>query len=587
VLHFADILGGYNVTKPEEVHQLLAAKVQKWWKEAVVYQIYPRSFMDSNDDGIGDLKGIKSRLDYLKELGVDVLWLCPVSDSPNDDNGYDIRDYYKIMAEFGTMSDFEELLAEIHKRNMRLVMDMVVNHTSDENRWFQESRSAKDNPYRDWYIWRDGKNGQEPNNWVSYFSGSAWEYDETTNQYYLHLFSRRQPDLNWENPKVREAIYNMMNWWLDKGVDGFRLDAINLLSKADGLPSVPGLHDEAYVWGGQFYLNGPKIHDYLQEMNERVFANRQVMTVGETGGIKPADALLFAGEKRRELNMVFQFEHMDIDASGGDKWTLGAWDLQKLRSVLSEWQIDLHGKAWNSLYWMNHDQPRSVSRFGNDGKYRAESAKMLATVLHMMQGTPYIYQGEEIGMTNVAFATIDDYRDVEILNLWNDRVVKGGQDENRIMHSIHVKARDNSRTPMQWNNLANAGFTSAGVNPWIRVNPNYKQINVEQALADTNSIFYYYKQLIQLRKNNPIMVYGKYDLLLPLHEQIYAYTRTFGDEKWLVVANFSDLQPAFRLPNEVADEFGELVIGNYTDDPLEKARQFTLRPYECRVYKLD
>jgi oligo-1,6-glucosidase len=578
------LMGGYNMSKPVEERQPLASISRDWWKEAVVYQIYPRSFMDSNGDGIGDLKGITSQLDYLKKLGVDVLWLCPVNDSPNDDNGYDIRDYYKIMAEFGTMADFEELIDEIHKRGMKLVIDIVVNHTSDENHWFLESRSAKDNPYRDWYIWRDGQDGREPNNWVSYFSGSAWEYDDVTNQYYLHLFSRRQPDLNWENPLVREEIYKMMTWWLDKGIDGFRLDAINLLSKTQGLPSVPGTHNQRFVWGGQFYINGPKIHEYLQEMNERVFANYNMMTVGETGGIKTKDALLYAGDNRHELNMVFQFEHMDIDAANGDKWTIGTWDLPKLKTILSEWQNDLYGKAWNSLYWMNHDQPRAVSRFGNDGKYRVESAKMLATVLHMMQGTPYVYQGEEIGMTNVAFDTVGDYRDVEIFNLWQDRVVKGGQDPNRILHAIHMKARDNARTPMQWNSTANAGFTSA--EPWIKVNPNYKEINAELALSDKKSVFHYYKQLIQMRKDNLIMVYGKYDLLLPDHEQIYAYTRTLGNEKWVIIANFGDSQPVFELSDEVPGAFGEFIIGNYSDNPLENPRCFTLRPYECRVYKL-
>jgi oligo-1,6-glucosidase len=562
-----------------------------WWKEAVVYQIYPRSFMDSNGDGIGDLRGIISKLDYLKLLGVDVLWLNPIYDSPNDDMGYDIRDYYSIMREFGTMEDFDELLREVHARGMKLVMDLVANHTSDEHPWFIESRSSRDNPYRDWYIWRDGKDGREPNNWRSYFSGSAWQYDEQTGQYYLHLFSRRQPDLNWENPKVREAIYEMMRFWLDKGIDGFRMDVINAIAKAEGLPDAPAKPGERYAWGGQYFLNLPKVHEYLREMNEKVLSKYDIMTVGETGGVTTEHALLFAGEDRRELNMVFQFEHMDIDATDGDKWRPRPWRLTELKAIMTRWQNDLYGKAWNSLYWTNHDQPRALSRFGNDGPYRVESAKMLATVLHMMQGTPYIYQGEEIGMTNCPFDSIEEYRDVEIHNLWRERVIEGGQDPAQVLRVIQLKGRDNARTPMQWDDSPNAGFTTG--TPWIKVNPNYREINVKQALADPNSIFHYYRRLIQLRKQHPIVVYGKYDLLLPDHEEIWAYTRTLGDERWLIVANFFDGTPVFELPPEVACAGGELVLANY---PVEDAvagssddqppHRFRLRPYECRVYRL-
>lgn len=562
-----------------------------WWKEVVVYQIYPRSFMDTNGDGIGDLRGIIARLDYLKTLGVDVLWLNPIYDSPNDDMGYDIRDYRKIMAEFGTMEDFDELLRQVHARGMKLVMDLVANHTSDEHPWFVASRSSRDNPYRDWYIWRDGKDGREPNNWLSHFSVPAWTFDERTGQYYLHLFSRRQPDLNWENPKVREAIFDIMRFWLDKGIDGFRMDVINAIAKAEGLPDAPAQPGQKYAWGGQYFLNQPKVHDYLREMHEKVLSKYDIMTVGETGGVTTEHALLFAGEDRQELNMVFQFEHMSVDATDGDKWRPKPWRLTELKAIMSRWQDELYGKAWNSLYWSNHDQPRVLSRFGNDGPYRVESAKMLATVLHMMQGTPYIYQGEEIGMTNCAFDSIEDYRDVEIHNLWQERVLKGGEDPAAILRVIHLKGRDNARTPMQWDDSPNAGFTTG--TPWIRVNPNYSEINVQQALTDPNSIFHHYRRLIQLRKQHPVVVYGKYELLLPEDEQIWAYTRTFMDERWLVVANFFDGSPVFELPPAVPCQTGELMLSNY---PVERhgdgdaeenpPHRFRLRPYECRVYRL-
>jgi oligo-1,6-glucosidase len=557
---------------------------KKWWKEVVVYQIYPRSFKDSNGDGIGDLRGIIEKLDYLKDLGVDVVWLSPIYKSPNDDNGYDISDYRAIMDEFGTMEDFDELLDGLHKRGMKLIMDLVVNHTSDEHPWFQQSRSSKDNPYRDYYYWRPGKDGREPNNWMSYFSGSAWEYDERTGEYYLHLFSKKQPDLNWTNEKVRNEVYDMMKWWLDKGIDGFRMDVINHIAKAEGFPDAPNPENKRYAWGGQYFMNLPKVHEYLREMYDRVLSKYDIMTVGETGGVTTKDALLFAGEDRKELNMVFQFEHTDLDGGLGGKWDIKPWTLADLKKIMTRWQNELYGKAWNSLYLNNHDQPRSVSRFGDDKRYRVESAKMLATFIHMQQGTPFIYQGEEIGMTNVRFPSIDDYRDVEIRNMWREKVIEGGEDPQKVMEAIYYKGRDNARTPMQWDDSPNAGFTTG--TPWIGVNPNYVEINVKQAQQDPNSILHYYKKLIRLRKQHEIMVYGKYDLILEEHDQIYAFTRTLNDEQWVVVLNFFGNETLFELPDHIQRNLGELIISNYADAPLESPRKFWLRPYEARVYRL-
>jgi len=559
------------------------AERRAFWKEAVVYQIYPRSFMDSNGDGIGDLRGILSKLDYLKELGVDVLWLSPVYKSPNDDNGYDISDYRDIMDEFGTMADWELLVEEIHRRGMKLMMDLVVNHTSDEHPWFIESRSSKDSPYRDYYIWRPGKeDGREPNNWVSFFGGSAWEYDEQTGEYYLHLFSKKQPDLNWENPAVRREVYDMMKFWLDKGVDGFRMDVINLLSKTPGLPSVG---DERYAWGGEHFMNGPRIHEFLQEMNREVLSKYEVMTVGETPGVTVEDAKLYTGEDRNELQMVFQFEHMDVDSGPGGKFDVKPWTLKDLRGILHKWQAGLEQTGWNSLYLNNHDQPRMVSRFGDDGKYRKESAKMLATLLHTLKGTPYIYQGEEIGMTNPSFPDISDYRDIETLNMYREFVHERGMPKEQVMKAIHAKSRDNARTPMQWNSSENAGFTTG--TPWIKVNPNYKEINVEEALADPDSIFHYYKKLIALRKQHDVMVYGKYDLILEDHDQIYAYTRTLGEEQWLIMLNFFGTETVFELPEHLKHSSRKLIIANYGDiDESQAIDRVELRPYEARVYQL-
>lgn len=556
---------------------------KQWWKESVVYQVYPRSFYDSNGDGIGDLRGIIEKLDYIKELGVDLIWLCPVYRSPNDDNGYDISDYYDIMDEFGTMADWKELLAEVHKRGMKLIMDLVVNHTSDEHPWFIESRSSKDNKYRDYYIWRPGKNGREPNNWESTFSGSAWEYDEKTGEYYLHLFSKKQPDLNWENPAVRNDIYQMMTWWLDQGIDGFRMDVINFISKDMRFPDAPNPEGKKYVPGGQFYVNGPRIHEFLQEMNRKVLSKYDCMTVGEMPGVTVDDAILYTAPERKELNMVFTFEHMDLDSGPGGKWDLRPLQLSRLKKVLAKWQTGLHGRGWNSLYWNNHDQPRIVSRFGDDGKYRVESAKMLATVLHMMQGTPYIYQGEEIGMTNVRFSSIDHYRDIETLNMYKVKVLEEGQDEVKVMESIYAKGRDNARTPMQWDDSPNAGFTTG--TPWIGVNPNYKEINVKQALADKNSIFYYYQKLIRLRKMYPIIVNGDFTLLDPENEETFAYIRCYNGEKLLVVSNWTGEEVLFTMPETAEFTPRELLIANYDDAAIPPGRVLVLRPWEAFVYR--
>lgn len=553
----------------------------EWWKEAVVYQIYPRSFMDSNGDGIGDLRGIISKLDYLQELGIDVIWLSPIYQSPNDDNGYDISDYYNIMDEFGTMEDFDELLKEAHKRGIKIVMDLVVNHTSDEHPWFIESRSSKDSPKRDFYIWREGKNGEPPTKWESFFSGPAWEYDEKTGEYYLHLFSKKQPDLNWENPNLRQEVYKMMKWWLDKGIDGFRMDVINMISKVYPLQEGKPKENSPYTDGSPYYLNGPRVHEFLQEMNREVLSKYNIMTVGETPGVTPEIAQLYTGKDRNELNMVFQFEHVGLGDGPQGKWNNLPWSLVDLKKILSKWQTDI-GDGWNSLYWNNHDQPRVVSRFGNDKEYRVESAKMLAACLHLMKGTPYIYQGEEIGMTNIKFNSIDDYRDIETINAYNQLVENGDWTHEQMMAAIHARGRDNARTPFQWNDRKHAGFTEG--EPWIKVNPNYIEINAEKALKDPNSVFYFYQKLIKLRKQMPIIVHGSYRLLLEDDEQIFAYMREWQNEKMLVICNFSDQQPQFVLPDDMDNEKTELLLSNYPVE--EKTKQFHLKPYEVRVYYL-
>lgn len=557
-----------------------------WWKESVVYQIYPRSFYDSNGDGIGDLRGIIQKLDYLQELGVDVVWLSPVYKSPNDDNGYDISDYQDIMDEFGTLADWEELLAGMHARGIKLVMDLVVNHTSDEHPWFQESRKSKDNPYRDFYIWRPGRDGREPNNWGSHFSGSAWQFDEATGEYYLHLFSKKQPDLNWENPRVREEIYKMMEWWLQKGVDGFRMDVINMISKTPGLPDGPVTNAERYQSGAPHFINGPRLMEFLTEMKERVLSKYDILTVGETPLVTPEDAVMITSPVSGALSMVFQFEHMGVDAEHGkeSRRSIHPWKLADMKQVMSRWQTGLQGRAWNSIYLSNHDQPRTVSRFGNDREFRVASAKLLGTFIHLQQGTPYIYQGEELGMTNVAFESIKDYRDIESLNLYQELVEERGADPAEVLRLVQVKGRDNARTPMQWDAGPQAGFTTG--TPWIKVNPNYPTINAAQALADPDSVFHYYQKLIRLRKQSAAVVYGRYDLILEDHPEIYAFTRTLDAERLLVVLNFSTATPVFHLPADIRFTSHELLLGNYPTDPTPTPQEFTLRPYEARVYRL-
>ncbi|WEG16390.1 alpha-glucosidase [Alkalihalophilus pseudofirmus] len=554
---------------------------KQWWKESVVYQIYPRSFYDSNGDGIGDIKGIISKLDYLTELGINVVWLSPVYESPNDDNGYDISDYKAIMDDFGTMEDWDQLLDEMHKRGIKLVMDLVVNHTSDEHHWFAESRSSKDNPYRDYYIWRPGKGDEPPTDWIASFGGSAWEYDKETDEYFLHMFSRKQPDLNWENEQVRQDVYEMMRFWLDKGVDGFRMDVINMISKKEILPSYDAYQKEdAEAEAYQFNL--PGVHDYLREMNEEVLSKYDIMTVGECPKVTPEEAIKYTAVERQELNMVFQFEHMGLDKhKGRPKWELKELELRDLKNNLSKWQEELANSGWNSLYWSNHDQPRTVSRFGDDTHYHRESATMLATLLHMMKGTPYIYQGEEIGMTNIHFDSIEDYRDIETLNHYREMVEEKGMRPVDIMPAIYVKSRDNARTPMQWSAEEKAGFTTG--TPWIDVNPNYQNINVEQALEDKDSIFHYYKKLIQLRRQHEVIVYGKYQLLDADHPSVFAYERELNGDQLIVICNFYGEETTFDLGNRKA---AEVVISNYVNE-LPASDEIKLRPYEAIVYRLD
>ena len=554
---------------------------KRWWKESVVYQIYPRSFCDSNGDGIGDLNGITSKLDYLKELGVDVIWLSPVYKSPNDDNGYDISDYQDIMDEFGTMEDFDRMLATAHEKGIKIMMDLVVNHTSDEHKWFIESRKSTDNPYRDYYIWRPAKeDGSLPNNWGSCFSGPAWEYDKTTDMYFLHLFSKKQPDLNWDNPVVRQEVFDMMNWWLEKGVDGFRMDVISLISKEQPeLPDKePGINGYATF---NVSANGPHVHEYLQEMRQKALNNADTITVGECSGVTLEEAKKYARSDEKELNMVFQFEHMDVDSDEkAGKWTTRKMDLRDLKKILTRWQKGLQDIAWNSLYWENHDQPRSVSRFGNDSdKYREISAKMLATCIHMMQGTPYVYQGEELGMTNCPFNTLENFRDLESINAFHELTEQGKMTEEEMMAAIGYKGRDNARTPMQWDDSANAGFSSADATPWIMVNPNYTKINAKDQVSREDSVFKYYQKLIKLRHESDLIVYGTYDLILDDDKDIYAYIRTLGDEKLIVYCNFSENTREVELSEEFTD--GKILISNYNDAKVSE--KITLRPYEAIV----
>ena len=540
-----------------------------WWKNAVVYQIYPKSFQDSNGDGIGDIKGIISRLDYLEELGIDAVWISPMYCSPQDDNGYDISDYQDIDPMFGNLSDMEKLIREAKKRNIRIIMDLVLNHTSDEHRWFREAKKAKDNPYHDYYVWRDGVEGEYPNEMKATFGGPAWEWVPEVNQYYFHQFSVKQPDLNWENPKVRREIYDMILWWMDKGVGGFRLDVIDQIAKEPDR---------------MITNNGPRLHEFLQEMSRETFQKGDLITVGEAWGATTEIAKLYSNPDGSEFSMVFQFEHMVMDQQEGkEKWDLAPLPFVRLKKCLAKWQNELYGKGWNSLFWDNHDLPRIVSRWGDDGKYRVESAKMLAVILHGMQGTPYVYQGEELGMTNVKFPDISDYKDIETLNLYRERL-EGGYKKEDIMRSIYGKSRDNARTPMQWSAGPSAGFTTG--TPWIAVNPNYTEINAEEERKDPDSVYHFYRKLIRLRKTYPVFVDGKFDLLLPEDERIFAYTRTDGMHQMLVCANFTGETAACPLDGKWKD--AEMLIHNYREDPAwsDDGERIMLKPYEAvMLYK--
>lgn len=549
---------------------------KKWWKEAVAYQIYPRSFMDLNNDGIGDLKGIISKLDYLKELGIDVIWICPIYKSPNDDNGYDISDYQDIMNDFGTMEDFNELLSEVHKRNMKIIIDLVINHTSDEHPWFIESRSSKENPKRDWYIWREGKNNKEPNNWESIFKGSAWEYDENTKEYYLHLFSKKQPDLNWKNKDMRNEIYKMINWWLDKGIDGFRIDAISHINKEEGLADMDNPDNLKYVPSFDKHMNVDGIHEYLKELKENTFSKYDIMTVGEANGVKAEEATDWVGENNGSFNMLFQFEHIDL-------WNSSKFNLPNLKKVWNKWQVNLENDGWNALFIENHDVTRVVSTWGDDTRFLKESAKALGLLYFMHKGTPFIYQGQEIGMTNVKFNDISEYDDIRSINEYNQLINQGMSQKDALKH-IWNTSRDNTRTPMQWDDSLNAGFSKS--NPWICVNPNYKFINVKKQLEDSDSILNFYKKMIQLKKSSECLIYGKYNLILEEDPNIFAYERILNDEKFLVICN---------LKNECANynyelltlKYKNLILSNYNVDNHKDLNSLELKPWEARLYKIN
>ena len=544
-----------------------------WWKESVVYQIYPRSFCDSNGDGIGDIQGIISKLDYLRDLGIDIIWLSPIYQSPNDDNGYDISDYQNIMDEFGTMADFDELLHLAHEKGMKVIMDLVVNHTSDEHKWFMESKKSKDNPYRDYYIWRDGKDGKEPNNWGSWFGGPAWEYDKATDMYYLHIFSKKQPDLNWDNTDVRNAVFDMMTWWLDKGIDGFRMDVISLISKVPGLPD-GDKHGGLFGDLSPYCAHGPHVHEYLREMNEKVLSKYDIMTVGEAACVTLEEAKKYAGYDRHELDTVFQFEHVEGVQGPYGKWTDKKMPLTDLKKVFLKWDKGMDGIGWNTLFWSNHDQPRAVSRFGNDGeKYRELSAKMLGTCLHMMRGTPYVYQGEELGMTNAGFTELSQYRDLESLNAYDTYVGNGSLSHEEMMRYLNHISRDNARTPMQWDDTANSGFTTG--TPWISVNANYKEINAARQTGSETSVYSYYRRLIKLRHEMEIIVYGSFNLIMADSEEIFAYTREYEGKTLYVFCNFTDK----NIEYEGVPDNSKLLIGNY-DSQIDGC----LRAYEAVVY---
>lgn len=549
---------------------------KKWWKEAVAYQIYPRSFMDLNNDGIGDLRGIISKLDYLKELGIDVIWICPMYKSPNDDNGYDISDYQDIMSDFGNIDDFNELLNEVHKRNMKIIIDLVINHTSDEHPWFIESRSSKESPKRDWYIWREGKDNKEPNNWESIFKGSAWEYDENSKEYYLHLFSKKQPDLNWKNEDMRNEIYKMINWWLDKGIDGFRVDAISHINKEEGLADMDNPDNLKYVPSFDKHMNVDGIHEYLKELKENTFSKYDIMTVGEANGVKAEQATDWVGENDGKFNMLFQFEHIDL-------WNSSEFNLPNLKKVWNRWQVNLEDDGWNALFIENHDITRAVSAWGDDTSYLKESAKALGLLYFMHKGTPFIYQGQEIGMTNVKFNDISEYDDIRSINEYN-QLINQGKSEKNALEYIWNTSRDNTRTPMQWDDSLNAGFSKS--NPWIYVNPNYRYINVKEQLEDSDSILNFYKKMIKVRKSNECLIYGKYNLILEADTNIFAYERILNDEKFLIICNLKSKCSNYEY-EPLTLKYKNLILSNYNVDAHEDLNNFLLQPWEARVYKIN
>ncbi|MGL5575424.1 MAG: glycoside hydrolase family 13 protein [Sarcina sp.] len=548
-----------------------------WWKEAAGYQIYPRSFNDSNGDGIGDLKGITEKLDYIKDLGIDVIWICPMYKSPNDDNGYDISDYTDIMRDFGNMNDFDELMEQTHRRGMKLVIDLVINHTSDEHPWFLESRSSKDNPKREWYIWREGKDNQEPNNWESIFKGSAWEYDEITKEYFLHLFTKRQPDLNWENEEVRQELYKMVNWWLDKGVDGFRVDAISHIKKEKGLLDMPNPNNEKYVSSFDKHMNVEGIHKFLGELKENTFSKYDIMTIGEANGVASSEADLWVGKDKGKFNMLFQFEHLKLWDYENDL----KFNVKSYKKVLTKWQNTLSKDGWNALFIENHDIPRVVSTWGNDEKYREECAKSFAMCYMMQKGTAFIYQGQELGMTNVKFDNIEDYDDVKGINIYKERI-KEGLSHDEAMKYVHAISRDNARTPMQWNASKNAGFTSG--KPWMKINPNFNKINVEFESKDEESVLNFYKKIISIKKNSEVLIYGDYKLILEDDENIFAYIRELNDEKYIIICNLSDLECVTKFDIDLENK--DLVISNYKEKDFTVKKEMNLEPWECRMYKI-
>ena len=546
-----------------------------WWKESVVYQIYPRSFKDSKNDGIGDLPGIIGKLDYIKSLGIDIIWICPIYKSPNDDNGYDVSDYCEIMDEFGTMEDFDLLLNEVHHREMKLVLDLVPNHTSDEHRWFEEAKKSRDNPYRDYYYWKPGRDGGPPNNWQSFFGGSAWEYESESEEYYLHLFTKKQPDLNWENPKVREEIYKIIEFWFEKGIDGFRMDVISLISKNLSFPDTTEKDFGQVI--KKLYANGPRVHEFIREMNDRVLSKYEIMTVGEGPGIDLINGPDYVAPHRNELNMIFHFDHMFLGHGPGGKFDPVEWNLKEFKDTFTKWDKQLDNNGWGSIFLGNHDFARIVSRFGNDDQYHKESAKLLATLLLSLRGTVYIYQGDEIGMTNVAFPSIDDYRDVEIKNGWNEALA-AGKDMEKFLNGVHAQGRDNARTPIQWSAEKHGGFSN--VQPWIQVNPNHDQINVDLQENDPDSILNYYRIMIQFRKDHPTLVYGHYECIMETDENIYAYIRSDEQHQYLILLNFSN---AHLTVEHTVDGNIIQLIGNYT----EAIDFWKLRPWESKILAIS